>query len=454
MTLSDYRRRLDSGTIDPIDFIEQGTAAAIGGEPRYLVSRTWQLSLDALRLQGIPEAAHLLRLLSCWSGDPLPLSLLAGAELGTDLRAARIESALQGLIDQSLTELVPDARSLRTHSVLLSSVARVVSDDQREQLATTAARLLAEHLPEVPERGPQDPLVIVLAPHVRALLRRVHTWRLAGPAASAAVENALRLVIALHRSGDFDSALTVAREAAEFSGSLLGDEHVLTLRLRQRIGRSLCRLGQYEESRAQLTGVLDACERVLGSDAPETLDTCLALGAPLFNLGYQEEALVLRRRAAAGRKILFGNTHPLTLYSRMALLEFASGPEADDIIATGPQLIQDCRGSLGDNSELTLGAELNYAYALFSAGRSREAAPHARAAFNGYERVFGPHYPITINALFTLTNTLAALNEHAEALACAEEMTQRYSRVLGPAHPWTRNASRILDEISRAANRD
>jgi hypothetical protein len=107
-TLADYRRRLDSGAdlIDPIELIDQG-AAAVDDDPRHLVSRTWQLSLDALSDQGLPEASHLLRMLACWSGDPLPLTVLSGAELGTELPAFRVESALRGLLDQSLTELVP-----------------------------------------------------------------------------------------------------------------------------------------------------------------------------------------------------------------------------------------------------------------------------------------------------------------------------------------------------------
>jgi tetratricopeptide (TPR) repeat protein len=447
VTLADYRFQLDSGTTDPIELLDQGAIAA-DSEPRYLVSRTWQLSLDALRLQGLPEATHLLWLLSCWAGDPLPLSLLSAADLGADLPASRVERALRGLVDQSLTELVPGIRSLRTHGMLLSSVARSVSDDQREELSATAARLLSAHLPEVPERGSQDPLVTVLAPHVLALLRRVAAWRLSGPSASAAAECALRLVIAVHRSGDYASALTLAREASGLADSLLGSDHVLSLRLSQRVGRALCRLGHYEEARSRLAATLDECERVLGPDAPESLDACFALASPLSALGHKEEALALCMRTAADRAVLFGNIHPLTLYARMTMLIFATGPDADQIIADGPQLIEDCRRPLGADSELAFGAELNYAYALFfNADRPREALPHYRAAFSAYERVFGPDFPITASALYGLTRVLAALNQRKEAVACAEEVTRRYSQTLGPDHPHTHEAKNVLKQL-------
>lgn len=91
-SLADYARRLDgSAGLDPIELIEQG-ATAIGGDSRHLPSRTWQLSLDALATQGLPQAATLLRLLACWSSDPLPLSILRELELGSAFPTSRVET--------------------------------------------------------------------------------------------------------------------------------------------------------------------------------------------------------------------------------------------------------------------------------------------------------------------------------------------------------------------------
>lgn len=70
-TLADYSRRLDGGgsglsPTDPIELIDQG-AAAVGGDSRHLLSHTWQLSLDALAAQGLPDAGRLLPQGPPWS---------------------------------------------------------------------------------------------------------------------------------------------------------------------------------------------------------------------------------------------------------------------------------------------------------------------------------------------------------------------------------------------------
>lgn len=70
-TLADYGHGLDNGAgLHRIELIDRG--AETHSDPRRLLSRTWQLSLDALTTQGLPDATHLLRLLACFAGDPLP----------------------------------------------------------------------------------------------------------------------------------------------------------------------------------------------------------------------------------------------------------------------------------------------------------------------------------------------------------------------------------------------
>ncbi|MGW6416921.1 tetratricopeptide repeat protein [Streptomyces sp. NPDC055055] len=448
--LADYRLGLDGAAgHHPIELLDRGAEA--GAESRHLLSRTWQLSLDALTAQGLPEATALLRLLACWAGDPLPLALLAGAGLGAELHPSRVDPALRGLLDHSLSELVPGrVRCLRVHGILLDSVAQATPADQRERIASTAARLVTALLPEVPERGEQDPKVILLAPHVIALLRRVIGWN-AGPAAVAdAVDCVLRLVIAVHRSGDYASALTLAREALDIVTRVLPADDVRALRLRMRVGRALFRLGRFEESAAVYREVLDDCERTLGPDAPDTLEACLRLGSPYFNLARLEEAVVLTKRAARGREEALGPSHPLTLIARKCLLESAAHPDAgilpdrEEILATGPAVIADCGSATGEDHPMTLGAELVYAFALGAMERPAEALPHARRALGGYERVFSPDYPLLLNARQTLSVALHALGQSAEAVEQGELLVDGRTRVLGPAHPWTVHAEGLL----------
>ncbi|MGW1927612.1 tetratricopeptide repeat protein, partial [Streptomyces massasporeus] len=224
--------------VHPIELLDRGAEA--GTDSRQLLSRTWQLSLDALSAQGLPEATALLRLLACWAGDPLPLTLLSGADLGAELHPSRVEPALRGLLDHSLTELVPGrVRCLRVHGILLDSVARATPDDQCDRLAATATRLLRAVLPEVPQRGVQDPAVTLLAPHVTAHLRRAVGRSAAPDVLEGAADCVLRLVVAVHRSGDYASALTLANEALALVTRGLAVDNVFALRLRlRRSGRA------------------------------------------------------------------------------------------------------------------------------------------------------------------------------------------------------------------------
>ncbi|MFJ7988289.1 tetratricopeptide repeat protein [Streptomyces sp. NPDC096351] len=455
--LADYRHGLDGGAgYHPIELLDRG--AETGAESRHLLSRTWQLSLDALTAQGLPEATVLLRLLACWAGDPLPLSLLSGAGLGAELHPSRVESALRGLLDHSLAELVPGrVRCLRVHGILLDSIAQATPPEQREPLAAMAVRLLGAILPEVPERGAQAPTVMLLAPHVTALLRRVVGWGAAPAVVEGAADCALRLVVAVHRSGDYASALTLATEAVGIATRALPADNAFVLRLRMRVGRALFRQGRFEESRTVYQEALDDCERALGPDAPDTLEACLRLGFVLPHLGRLQESILLRRRAIDGLEETFGSSHPLTLIARKAVLEVigrpdAAGlPERDEILAMGPALIADCRSTSGEDHPMTLGAELNYAFALAAADKPHEALPYALSALSGLERIVAPDYPLLLNTRQTLSVVLHALGRHTEAIEHGELLVAGRIRVLGPTHPWTVHAEELLDRYRNAA---
>ncbi|MEW1695900.1 tetratricopeptide repeat protein [Streptomyces sp. NPDC091278] len=445
-TMEEYGRRLRERP-DPVELIDRG-AVDPRHDSRHLVSGTWQLSLNSLVGQGLPEAVTLLRLLACWSDDPLPLSLLGGSRPDLPLPADRVELALRGLLDHSLTELVPgDVRCLRTHGVLLDSVARVTPASERDPLAAAAAALLSHSLPASPERGPRDDRLTLLVPHVLALLRRLNTWpETTAGTAEAAADCALRLVTAQHRSGDYASALAAAGQATDLARRLLGDDHVLVLRLRQRTGKATDRLGRLDEA-ARLHGeLLDDLERTCGPDAPDTLTTCLHLSRPLTWLGRPAEAVRLMHRTATGRTALLGPWHPLTLEARACLLELPPGPELDREAPAGPDLVADCLRELGADHPITLSADLNCAGALLNTGQPSAALPSARRALAAHEHRFGADHPITLAARSLLSSVLHALGEHREAIEQGEIVLDRRERVLGPEHPWT---TVIGDKLAR-----
>ncbi|MEU6313185.1 tetratricopeptide repeat protein [Streptomyces sp. NPDC047014] len=455
-SMAEYGRALDRGSeVDAIDLLDQGAGYGGGHDSRHLVSSTWELSLDALRALGLPEATTLIQLLACWSHDPLPLHLLAGAGIGAVVPRARVETALRGLIDHSLTRLVPGPpRCVRTHGVLLDSVARGTPEGLRGPLAAAAADLLGAVLPDVTRPwSPEDPPLAPLAPHLRALLRRTgQWWPGTGPAAVAgAWDCALRLVVGLHRSGDYASALSVAQDAIARGSLVLAADHPALIAIRQRAGRALYRLGRYEEAEAEHRGALEACTAAFGPDAVETLESCLGLSPVLFwGFDRKEEALALLRRTVEGRTAALGADHPSTLVARTYLLEFTDASELAP--ATGPGLLEDCRRVVGPTHPITLAAELNYAFVLTTSGRQRQALPLLRGAVDAFAHTHGPDHPKTLAARSLLSRVLGELGLREEAVAQAERVAEARTRVLGPAHPWTAWSLERLAE--RRAERD
>ncbi|MEU8696332.1 tetratricopeptide repeat protein [Streptomyces sp. NPDC048680] len=455
-SMAEYGRALDRGPeADAIELLDQGAAYGSGHDSRHLASSTWELSLAALRAHGLPEATTLIQLLACWSHDPLPLPLLAGTGIGAVLPRPRVEMALRGLLDHSLTRLVPGTpRCVRTHGVLLDSIARGVPADRRDPLVGAAAELLGALLPDVTRPWTrEDPPLALFAPHTRALLRRASQWTEVGPTTVARVlDCALRLVVALHRAGDYASALSVAQDAVERGTGLLGADHPALIAIRQRVGRALYRIGRYEEAEEAHRFALEDCTATFGADAVETLESCVGLSPVLFwALDRKAEAVSLMRRVVEGRTAGPGAAHPSTLIARTYLLEFTAGPELDP--STGPELLADCRSAVGPGHPITLAAELNHAFSLIAAGRQSRALPLVRDVVTAFERACGPDHPKTLAARSLLSRALGELGLMEEAVTQAELVADARVRVLGPEHPWTLWSLERLAERRRALGR-
>ncbi|MCH6160202.1 tetratricopeptide repeat protein [Streptomyces marispadix] len=442
-TMKQYGSRLDGG--GQVGLIDRGAVRLPGEDSRQLVSRTWQLSLDALAAQGSPESTALLQLLACYGSDPLPLSLLNGPELAAVLSPARAEAALRGLLDHSLTALVDvGVRCIQTHGVLLASVAAGTPAPQLPALRAAAGKLLNAVVPAVPEPGQNDVRMRLLAPHVLALLRQADDE----PTVAEALDVAIRLAISLHRDGDYQAALELASAAGPLAQRTLGGEHRLVLTAEERVARALLRLGRYEESVAVHRRLLAVRERLFGAEDLDTLSSCQALYMPLLQLDQTPEGLALLRRAVAGRKQLLGPGHPLTLRDRSHLLAGLPFAElADEIDRSEVPLPEECATHLGREHAVTLHARLNYGFALFTLGRYEAARDEGRAAAEDYLRCHGPDHSLTLSTQTLYARSLYALGELVPATELMIEVADRRERSLGAEHPHTRSSHEFVEEF-------
>ncbi|MGG2459812.1 tetratricopeptide repeat protein [Streptomyces sp. RGM 3693] len=442
-TMDAYRRHLEEG--ERVELIDQGADILSNEDPRHLVGRTWQLTLDAFEARGLPEAVTLLRLLARFASEPLPLALLNRPEISDTLPRARTEMALRALLDQSLTELVDvGVRCVQTHGVLLDSVASATPSESLGTLSSTASRLLDAAIPELPDAGPEDPQLRLLSPHVIAMLRRGAT-----PSTRAdLVGIATRLATALHRTGDYLSAWETAHSAVELSEQTLGAEHRLVLAARSRAGRALFRLGKYSEAEPLLRQVRGAQERLFGADDPDTLESSHGLQLVLGNLGKRTEALSLLRATITGRRSTLGPAHPLTLRSQASLLTMLSASELE--AAENAALLSlpaDCERNLGPDHTVTLGARHNHAWALYVLGRFHEADEEIRLVSDMYERRFGLDYPIALSAQQLHARIHHRLGHFEAAVDLMDDVVERRANSLGADHPFTAASRRVLAEL-------
>ncbi|GLF97166.1 tetratricopeptide repeat protein [Streptomyces yaizuensis] len=448
-TMDAYGRHLEEG--ERVRLIDQGADVLSEENPRHLVGRTWQLTLDAFEARGLPEAVALLRLLARLAPEPLPLSLLNRPEISAVLPQTRTETALRALLDQSLTELIDaGTRCVQSHGVLLDSVAAATPPEKVAVLDTTAARLLDAAVPAVPDAGPYDPRLRLYAPHALALLRQSREPGTTGDVLAVAT----RLAVALHRTGDYPAAWETSRTAAALAERTLGSEHRLVLAAHSRAGRALFRLGRYEEAEAVLRRVRAVQERLFGGGDPDTLDSGHGLQLVTGNLGRREESLALLRDTVEGRRAALGAGHPLTLRSRSSMLAALGADElADEEGGALLDLPSECARRLGPEHTVTLGARHNHARALTVLGRHDEADAGIRSVITEYDRRFGPDYPIALAARQLLARIEHQRGRTDAAVELMRDVVARREAGLGPDHPFTVAGRRQLAEFGAGGPR-
>lgn len=138
---------------------------------------------------------------------------------------------------------------------------------------------------------------------------------------------------------------------------------------------------------------LEAQQRRLGPDHPDTLASMNDLSKRLAEVGQHEEAANMARQALEARQRVLGPDHPDTLGSTIEL-----------------------SSRLGELGQHQLAADLSW------------------QAMKVRQRVLGPEHPDTLASLDTLSNQLAALGQHKAAEAMARQAQRVRHRVLGPEH--------------------
>lgn len=472
------RRLLDPVTVD--EFIERlrrdpNTTLDEAADPaerdlRRLISSTWQISLDALADRGILEAATLIRLLSCFSSDPLPIGVLHPARLDETelveadpaLVGARAESALQGLVSQSMVSVleVPGdvgrsaVRCVKTHALLLDTVAARIPIDQRETILGAAVTLLEGLLTAGADEGEyiDSQSLRLFTPHALSLLGRMAKVRSVGTPRALGIMRYLRAQS--YDRGDYSVAHVLA-SAAVASHELLGtSDSIGGLADRHELARVLGALGRYTESAKLHRAVLAAREVQLGPDSPGTLDSIHELALALYGLGEWSEGERLLRRVVDGRTCVLGSDHPGTIISTACLAEAVGElqrwAEAEDIARPNALRSTDV---LGEDHPISLAARHTLAWVLFKSGQVDEARTLVERALAARMQLLGDTHPRTLAARSMLANILRAQEQWEAAEQEALTVLAARDQFLGVEHPHTLGLRTVLVRIRIGAGK-
>lgn len=247
-----------------------------------------------------------------------------------------------------------------------------------------------------------------------------------------------QLAQSLSDAGKLSEARTMQEALVVRSEQLHGAEHFRTLAIRNNLGITLIKQGEYRLALEQYEQIVPLRERLLGATHRDTIASMSNLAALRGNLGDLEGALALQERLQALLTERLGAEHPSTLSqtNNAASTLFRMG-RSDEARQRMERVVELRRKVLGGTHSETLRAMHNLASALNLTGESERSLELMREVHALRSRSLGAEHPDTLSTRANLVSVLRGLDRNAEALAESEGVVEARRRVLGVAHPDT-----------------
>jgi eukaryotic-like serine/threonine-protein kinase len=218
--------------------------------------------------------------------------------------------------------------------------------------------------------------------------------------------------------------------------------------IRETIGQAYMDLGLYPEARKHLEGALELRRRVLGPEAPETIETAIRLGFVEFDQSsYGEAEILLSQTVERARRVLGPqNSYTLRAMTNLAGVYRREGkyPQAEAMIN---EAVEIKRRVLGPENPSTLSSMSVQAEVYDEEGRYAETETLINQILEIKRRVLGPEHPDTLISMNNLANVYDAEGKYAEAEALHRENLDIRRRVLGPEHPFTLSSMSNLASV-------
>ena len=433
------------------------------------VATTWDLALQRAT-EASPAAADLLRLMAFLHPDGVPLSILdTSGEVPGGLAAVAgdrlaFADAVGALAAYSLLRGT-SGDSVAVHRLVQAVIRDRLDDAGRARWAATALHLVALQFPHNVDEVATWTDAARMLPHAQVVAS--HLLRLAStPGASehlpaGAIPQLVSLLTRgtryLLRSGQRMDAVVLAEATAGCAGSLLGPEHVETLRAQAVQALAYQLAGRTDEAVALGRQVLAHRVSLLGDAHLETVSSRADLAVSLQwarSPSCLPEAIELGEKALEQRKDLLEPDHPDTLWSRAELSwSYWWVGRVADAIALREQVRDARRKTVGDDHPAALWDEANVAISYQMVGRAEEALVMFEAVLEARRRLLGPDHPDTLFTSGRLGHAYQAVGRVEEAITVGEGVVNDSRRVLGDDHPDTLSARSLLAASYRSGGR-
>jgi hypothetical protein len=382
-----------------LDLLARGDPAGYDKQ----VTTTWALAFSQIE-ERAPQAAGLLRLLACCSPEAIPLGLLLQPRPELVKPFGTVVGPLLAPLQADPLAVDDAVAVLREYSLISApqdgwvSVQRLVQAVTLAQLPAEAATawrdaaavLIEAALPGDPRLPASWHAYAALLPHARAAL----------PAYSEGIGQIASWLGAI---GSYAAARDLWRQVVEARERALGPDAPDTLAARGNLARWTGEAGDAAGARDQFAALLPLHEQVLGPDAPDTLAARGNLAYWTGQAGDPAGALRLAQELLPDQVRVLGPEHPDTLATRGSLARW-TGQAGDPAGALRfyEELLPDQVRVLGPEHPDTLAARSNIAYLTGQAGDPAGARDQFAALLPLYEQVLGPEHTDTLAARSSL----------------------------------------------------
>ena len=311
----------------------------------------------------------------------------------------------------------------------------------------------------------QNDLLAEAAPDRNARGKKVTVEELLGRAAARIagkfekqprIEAAIRQTIGdtYRRLGDYPAALPHLERAADLRRLVLGEDHPATLDGANALALAYKVAGKLDLALSLNDRTLKRRTAVLGPDHPDTLTSANNLARTYQALGKLDLALPLLEQTLAKRTATLGPDHPDTLSSMVNLANaYRQDGQTDRALPLLEQTLARMKVALGPDHSDTLGTMASLAVAYYTAGKPDLALPLFEQTLEKQKAQIGPNHPNTLSSMVNLAHAYQDTGKLALALPLLEDALARLRMTLGSDHHATLNGMNTLATAYQKAGR-